>query len=217
MTPDRSAGRLNGYIVALTIAAAFAVLTFVATNAFWGQGANDNARDRAAVRGHVAYVLYDAEGTEVERWEDHNTVNLEGLDSTFNLITGNVATAGYDGIAAVSASTATDDPSDGLLSTSIALTLDGDSGTGGDQNPADGAIATDFGTENGNGTVIVTFTANAAVTIDQIALTNITEDDTTVGGAIPIADQRIFAYIDVPNVSLGSGDSVQYTWTIDVD
>ncbi len=73
------------------------------------------------------------------------------------------------------------------------------------------------GTENGNGTVIVTFTSTGAVTIDQIVLTRATEDDTLVGGANPITDAEIFAYIDVPNVSLGSGDSVQYTWTIDVD
>lgn len=216
MTPDRTAGRLNPFVIALTIAAAFAVLAFFTANALWGQGGKDFTSDRAALRGHVAYVLYDADGNEVERWDQHNTVNLEGLDDTFNLITGNGGNGGYDGIAAMDVSTVTDDPADGVLSTSIALLLDGDSGTGGNQNPADGVITTDFGSENGNGTVVVTFTAAGSVTIAQIVLTRSIEDETG-DGTLAIADNNIFAYIDVPDVSLGNGDSVQYTWTIDVD
>jgi len=173
--------------------------------------------DRTGIRGHVAYSLFDAQGNLIETWDSHNTVNVEGLDDSFNLITGNSGNGGYDGIAALDVAVGTDDPADGVLSTSVATSLDGDSGTGGDQNPADGTVATDFGTENGNGTVQVTFVAGGSVTIEQIVLTRAVEDDTSVGGANAIADNEIFAYIDVPNVSLGSGDSVQYTWTIDVD
>ncbi len=104
-----------------------------------------------------------------------------------------------------------------MLSTSITLLLDGDSGTGGEQNPADGTVTTDFCTETGNGTVDVTFTATGSADIKQIVLTRAAEDDTLVGGAAAIADSDIFSYVDVPDISLSASDTVTYTWTIDVD
>ena len=124
----------------------------------------------------------------------------------------------YDGIAAPDVTVGAEDPADGTLSTSITLLLDGDSGTGGEQNPADGAVVTDFGTENGNGTIQVTFTATAnGVQVLQIVLTKAVEDDTLVGGANAITDDETFAYVDVPDITLNTNDTVQYTWTVDVD
>ena len=63
----------------------------------------------------------------------------------------------------------------------------------------------------------MTFTATGSVTIKQIVLTRATEDDTLVGGAVAIADADIFAYVDVPDISLTTNDTVTYTWTVDVD
>ena len=98
-----------------------------------------------------------------------------------------------------------------MLAAAITLLLDGDSGTGGNQNPADGTIAADFGTESGNGTVTVTFTTTSNATAKQVVLTRAAEDDTAVGGAAATADADISAYLDVPDVTQASSDTVQNT------
>ena len=171
---------------------------------------------RTGIRGIIEYTVRGPDGKIKEHDIIYNTVNVEGLNDTFNLITA-TGLGTHDGIAAMDVNVATDDPSDGVLSTSITLLLDGDSGTGGEQNPADGTVTTDFGTESGNGTVAVTFTATGAADIFQIVLTRSVEDDTLVGGAAAIADADIFAYVDVPDISLSASDTVTYTWTVDVD
>ncbi len=170
------------------------------------------------VRGIVTYRVVDASGILIESGQFHNTVNDEGKNETFNRIAGTATGGSFDGIAAMDVAVGVDDPADGVDSTSITLTLDGDSGTGGEQNPADGNVTTDFGTETGNGTVDVTFTATSdSTSIFQIVLTKSVEDDTLLGGALAIADADIFAYVDVPDITLNTSDTVQYTWTVDVD
>ena len=171
---------------------------------------------RTGIKGIVEYTVRGPDGKIKEHDIIYNTVNVEGLNDTFNLITA-TGLGTHDGIAALSVTVATDDPSDGVLASSITLLLDGDGGTGGEQNPADGTVTTDFGTESGNGTVAVTFTATGAADVRQIVLTRSVEDDTLVGGAAPIADADIFAYVDVPDISLTASDTVTYTWTVDVD
>lgn len=176
----------------------------------------DGTSARTGIKGIVEYTVRGPDGKIKEHQIIHNTVNNEGLNYTFNLITA-AGLGVHDGIVAMSVAVGTDDPSDGVLASSITLLLDGDSGTGGEQNPADGTVTTDFGTETGNGTVDVTFTATGSADIRQIVLTRATEDDTLVGGAAAIADADIFSYIDVPDISLSASDTVTYTWTIDVD
>ena len=171
---------------------------------------------RTGIKGIVEYTVRGPDGKIKEHAIIQNTVNDEGLNDTFNLITAS-GNGTYDGIAALSVAVGTDDPADGVLASSITLLLDGDSGTGGEQNPADGTVTTDFGTETGNGTVDVTFTATGSADIRQIVLTRATEDDTLIGGAAAIADADIFSYVDVPDISLSASDTVTYTWTIDVD
>ncbi len=170
------------------------------------------------VRGIVSYRVVDASGALKESGTFRNTVNDEGKNETFNRIAGTASGGSFDGIAAMDVAVGTDDPVDGVDSTSITLTLDGDTGTGGEWNPADGNVITDFGTETGNGTVDVTFTATAnGVSILQIVLTKSVADNTLVGGALAIADADIFAYVDVPDITLNTNDTVQYTWTVYVD
>jgi hypothetical protein len=48
-------------------------------------------------------------------------------------------------------------------------------------------------------------------------LTKANEDNTAAGGAVAIPDTDIFSFVDVPDISLNSGDTVAYTWTINVD
>ena len=170
----------------------------------------------AGISGIIEYTVRDADGKLKEHGIIHNTVNAEALNETFNRIAATASGGAFDGIAALSVATSTDNPADGVLSTSIELLLDGDGGTGGDQNPADGTVTTDFGSETGNGTVAVTFTATGAADVLQIVLTKATEDDTT-DGALAIVDADIFAYVDVPDISLTTNDTVTYTWTVDVD
>ena len=173
--------------------------------------------DELDVEGTVAYVVWDVEGRVKDSGVIHNAVNDEGLNETFNRIAATATGGAYDAITAMSVDSVTDDPADGVLAGSISLTLDGDSGTGGNQNPADGNVTTDFGTETGNGSVAVTFTAQAdGVDVKQIVLTKAAEDDTS-DGAVAIADGDIFSYVDVPDIVLNTNDTVQYTWTIDVD
>lgn len=146
------------------------------------------------ISGIIEYTVRGPDGKIKEHDIIYNTVNDEGLNDTFNLITA-TGSGTYDGIAALSVTVAADDPSDGVLSTSIELLLDGDSVTGGDQNPADGTVTTDFGSETGNGTVAVTFTATGAADVLQIVLTRSIED-ATGDGALAIADSDIFAYVE---------------------
>ena len=172
--------------------------------------------------GTLEYTVRDANGNVREHGVIHNTVNdPEALNEIFNRISGTASGGAYDGIAALSVPATgggADDPSDGVLDTSITLNLDGDNGTVGHQNPADGTITTDFGTESGNGTVVVTFTALAnGVEVKQVVLTKAAEDNTLVGGAASIDDAEIFSYLDVADVTLNTNDTVQYTWTVDVD
>ena len=171
------------------------------------------------IKGIIEYMVWDANGTVKESGVIHNTINAEALDEVFKRIAGTSGdTAGYDGIAALSVPDmggGADDPADGVDSTSITLLLDGDSGTNGDQNPADGTVGAP---SSGAGTVVVTFTATGAADVKQIVLTKASEDNTlTGGGAVAIADADIFAYVDVPDISLTASDTVQYTWTVDVD
>ena len=154
----------------------------------------------------------------------HNTVNdPEALNEVFNRISTNANSGAYDGIAALSVPASgggsPDDPSDGVDAASITLNLDGNSGTNGYQNPADGTVTTDFGTESGNGTVVVLFTAQAnSVSVKQVVLTKADENKTDSGpGAVAIPDADIFSYLDVADVTLNIADTVQYTWTVDVD
>ena len=70
---------------------------------------------------------------------------------------------------------------------------------------------------SGQGTVAVTFTAQGVAEVQQLVLTKANEDNTAAGGAVAIPDTDIFSYVDVPDISLNSGDTVAYTWTINVD
>lgn len=168
------------------------------------------------IKGIIKYTVRDANGNVKESAVIYNTVNdPEALDEVFNRIARTMTGGAYDAIGALAVDAATDDPSDGVLAGSITLNLDGDSGTVGNQNPADddsiGAPS------NGDGTIDVTFTAQAdSVNVKQIVLTKAAEDDTS-DGAVAIADADIFAYVDVPDVTLDTNDTVQYTWTVDVD
>ena len=192
----------------------FATLSFIVSSML---GGDSNLSSKTGIRGIIDYKVMSAAGELIEEGRIFNTVNNEGKDETFNRIAGTGTGNAFDGIVALDVTVGTDDPSDGTLSTSITLLLDGDSGAGGNQNPADGTVVTDFGTENGNGTVQVTFTATAnGVSVLQIVLTRADEND-TVGGAVAITDAETFAYVDVPDITLNTNDTVQYTWTIDVD
>jgi len=179
---------------------------------------------KAPVRltGILEYTVRDANGNVKEHGIIQNTVNdVEAINEVFNRITASASGGAYDGIAALSVAAngvGSDDPSDGIDAASITLNLDGDSSTNGNQNPADGAVTTDFGTESGNGTVVVTFTAQAdGLDIKQVVLTKADEDNTAQGGAAAIADADIFSYLYVADIVLNTNDTVQYTWTVDVD
>lgn len=170
------------------------------------------------IRGTIDYAVRDGRGRVKRAGVIHNTVNNEAKNEVFNRIASGASATPFDGIAALSVSVGSDDPANGVLAGSIVLNLDGDSGTGGNQNPADGAVATDFGADAGKGTITVTFTAKAdSVSVKQIVLTKATEDDTAVSNGTAVADADIFAYVDVPDVTLNTNDTVQYTWTVNVD
>lgn len=179
--------------------------------------AADQPQGRVAsvgITGIVEYTVRDPSGNVKEHGVIENTINAEALNEVFNRITGAASGGAYVGIAALDVP---DDPSGGVAGASMTKKLDGDSGTAGNQNPADGAVTTDFGTETGNGTVSVTFTATGDnVSVLQVVLTKSVEND-TLAGNLSIADADIFAFQDLPDVTLNTNDTVQYTWTVDVD
>ncbi|MBI2966149.1 MAG: hypothetical protein HYY34_08100 [Chloroflexi bacterium] len=182
------------------------------------QAAPQGSQVTFGIRGTIDYAVRDGRGRVKQAGVIHNTVNNEAKNEVFNRIASGASTTPFDGIAALSVSVGSDDPANGVLAGSIALNLDGDSGTGGNQNPADGAVATDFTADSGKGTITVTFTAKAdSVSVKQIVLTKATEDDTSVSNGTAIADADVFAYVDVPDVTLNTNDTVQYTWTVNVD
>lgn len=199
------------------------VVTVILAAAFWwllvtGAGGPGGSRAESAnISYNVEYVVRDSSGRVKEQGSIHNAVNdPEALNEVFQRITGGGTSQDYDEIGALSVDSVTDDPADGVVAASIALTLDG-SAVAGDQNPANGTVATDFGTESGNGTVVVTFTATGSTNVRQIVLTKNSDDRTDNNGAADISDSNIFAYVDVQDVALNPNDSVTYTWTIDVD
>ncbi|MBI4307055.1 MAG: hypothetical protein HY678_12115 [Chloroflexi bacterium] len=179
---------------------------------------DDGSRARFGITGTIDYAVRDADGRIKAGGVIHNTINNDAKNEVFNRIAAGASSTAFDGIAALSVSVGTDDPSNGVLAGSIALNLDGDSGTSGNQNPADGTVTTQFSTDPGQGTISVTFTAKVdSVSVKQIVLTKAVEDDTAVGNGAAIADADIFAYVDVPDVTLNTNDTVQYTWTVNVD
>lgn len=178
----------------------------------------DGSDVRFGIRGTIDYAVRDSHGRVKVAGVIHNTVNNEAKNEVFNRIAASGSNTPFDGIAALSVSVGSDDPANGVVAGSIALNLDGDSGTAGNQNPADGVVTTDFGADPGKGTVVVTFTAKIdSVTVKQIVLTKSAEDDTAVSNGTTITDADIFAYVDVPDVTLNTNDTVQYTWTVNVD
>lgn len=175
----------------------------------------EDRADGVGIRGRVAFRKWDRSGRLTREGAVHNTVHDLAKNVVFERIVSVGAQAPYDAIAAVESDQ--DSAENGILESNVIVHLDGDPDAGGNQNPADGAIGTDFESEPGNGTVRVTFTAKAdEVTVKQIVLTKGPEDD-TLDGALAIEPEDIFAFVDVPNISLAAGDAVEYTWSIDVD
>ena len=229
--------RMRRILVLALAASVVAVLALVAVRALGPGGETTQTAvqlgDEAAtsggdasevgIKGIIEWTIRDANGKVKTSGVIHNTVNASHAhDEVFYRIA-NVSggSAGdYDGIAALSegsiADGGTEDCSDGVLAGSIALNLDGDSAVSTThENPADGTVGTPSA---GDGTVQVTFTARLdSVDVKQVVLTKSAEDDTAGGGALAIADADIFAYVDVPNIVLNTGDTVQYTWTVQVD
>ena len=185
------------------------------------QGA-DEPEDRdvlLTIKGTIEYTVRDPDGNIREHGVIHNTLEPKALDVAFSRLiegTGGVV-AGYDAIGAMAVTVGTDDPADGVQGTSMTDDLDGDSSvTTTHENPADGTVNAPSD-ESGSGTVAVTFTARAdGVSILQIILTKASENDTAVGN-VNIADADILAHQDLPDVTLNTDDTVQYTWTIDLN
>ena len=171
------------------------------------------------IKGIIEWTVWDASGKVKTSGVIHNAVNDEAKNETFNRIAASATGGAYDGIAALQVAVGTDDPANGTDADSLTDNIDGNVGECTSyENPADGTVATDFGTETGNGTVTVTFTAcNDSVDVMQIVLTKAAEFNNAAGGGVAIADDDIFAYVDVPDIVLNTGDTVQYTWTVDVD
>ena len=214
-----------------------AVVTLVVGITVWADGFEEKDRELAfnvtddpilegesassfRIRGTVEYTVRDANGNVKEHGVVHNTIEPKALDVAFSRIvegtTGSVD--GYDTIAALSVDAATDDPSDGVSSGNPTKDLDGDSGDSGThENPAVGTV-TAPSDESGQGLVSVTFTAKAnGVTVKQVVLTKRDPDNSAQGPAQPVAEVDILAHQDVADVTLNIDDTVQYTWTVDVN
>lgn len=203
-------------VPALVILALAAVMAFMAWGG--GSGASAGLHTSAKFTSNVDWEHRSPAGKLIAGGSIKNALGASALDVIFDSIINDATTAAFKQIMAIDS---TDDPSDGVAANTVTLTLDGDSGTGGDQNPA----GADNGTGNaivtptdnsGSGTIAVTFTAGGTVSVKQILLVNTVETDSS-GTPIIIPEADVLAFVDVPDVALTSGDTVKYTWTINFD
>jgi len=189
----------------------------VATWAFL-PGNRDAATERIGYNGIVEYAIRDASGRVKEHRVLHNAVLGEALETAMKRLidpsTG--VTADTDTFRRIGAlNTNTDDPVDGVLAASVTTLLDGDTGAAGDQNPANAAFADVGTTTDGQGRVQLTFTATGNASIRRIVLTKAPVDN-TADGAAAITSANILAHQAV-TIDLANGDTVQFTWTINLD
>lgn len=198
----------NKYFAVVALVAV-ALMALVATQVGRNGGAASSspASSSFGVQGWVNYVVRDASGNITTVGANHNTINADpGLDNVWNAIIGDNTAVQFKRVTPLSVAVGTDDPADGVTASSI-LTQTTNGVTS--QNTAGTVTAT---TGDGIGTVAVTFTGQGSGgTITQIVLhkdTDVTDN---------ITDTHILAYQDVPDVTLASGDTVTYTWTIDFD
>jgi len=206
--------------VAIGIGAAILFVAFLAGLILLGgrQSAGGDSgpgtRSSLGLVGMVHYTVRNADGALRTSNTVHNTVNDAAKNEVFKRIALTPAGDPYDAIVAISSDS--DSPSNGILANNVTTNLDGDPDTAGSQNPAKGTVNTLFDSQVGAGTVQITFTAESDnVAIKQIALTRNAAADTT-GGTTGISSDDIFSYVNVPNVTLNTGDTVQYTWTVTV-
>jgi hypothetical protein len=159
---------------------------------------NSGVTDRGTVAGLIEYTVRDASGNIKMSRLIHNTTMAAllndararlGVDGT-TLASNNSDL--YDNIQACSAAT-----SGASCTLSSAL----------DANPADGTNTSE--TESGNYKVVKTFTASGASTIAELQLTRGAATSGT-------AETNIGAFQGV-SITLANGDTLQITWTIDID
>jgi hypothetical protein len=167
------------------------------------RGGTPPASDTLGIKGWVEYTVRDAQGDIRFQSARHNTKltaflndardRLGGADGS---LTGLGNTDLYDNIQACSA-----DASGGACTLSSNLTA----------NPADGTQSTLAGDgDGGNYQTVVTFTASGgSSTIEELQLT---KGAATNG----VADTGRGAWQNV-SITLASGDTLQVTWTIDID
>lgn len=167
-------------------------------------GAGSVATDVGRIRGLIEYEVRDASGRVKEHRVIHNATLAAllndartrlGVDGAFTGLGNNDL---YDNIQAVSSDLSGATPTNAQLTTSIG------------SNPVDGTNATaSIGADvSGNYTVITTFTATGAATIEELQLTK--------GAATSGAAEAPGAWQNVA-ITLANGDTLQVTWTIDID
>jgi len=172
--------------------------------------------------GSIEYTITGADGRLKLHKTIPNTINadpnletvMERLIKTGTVVASDAAL--FTRIVAFTATTSTDDPAGGFDLSSVTLSLEGDTGVTGAQNPAQGTY-TNVGTAlDGDGKITVTFTASADGTVvRQLALVKTAADDTASGGAVAIPDADVLAYKAV-NITLDNGDTLQIEWTTNI-
>ncbi len=203
------------------------VTALVAVLALWAWGpSGGGATSGATLKWNVEYWHRDAAGEVLQHKIDHNTITGVGDEMALDRLInaggdGDVAgeTDAMDQIVLLDVAYTVDNVT-AVPVTSVLQNVDGD-GAANNQNPSDGVFGdVTASTTDGKGEVVETFTATAGDPPAAVQMllgkfpVQSQADNTDPASTIAAAD--ILASI-VINVDLAPTDTLQITWTIDVD
>lgn len=189
-------------VMGVPVLLAIALAAFLAMWA-WGP-VGISFTEKGTVNGIIEWTVYDSSGNVKAHDIIHNNVTNLGLDEIVTrLVEDDVTDADFDEIRLLSNATTGGAPNgstDGTVNV-----------TGG--SPTVNTGVTINGDTTGNATVATTFSATGTAPIVEIHLT---KTAIAQGAGMNYAAGDILAFQTV-NITLESGDSVTFTWTIDID
>ena len=185
------------------------------------------ATTSASMTWNVEYWQRNAAGDLIEYKKEHHAFLKNGKEIAMERLikvgaghlqdtsssTGLIQTDAYNKIVLQTTDNESDSSPNVIETGKISLTVDGDNGTGGSQNPATGFFSDGGGDGTGDGSIAVTFVADDTSVLSEMSLVAAPPDDTDDGSAeIAVAD--VLAVISL-SVTLESTDTLTVTWTID--
>ena len=207
-------------------------IALVAVLALWSNGSLSGngiggATTSASMTWNVEYWHRNAAGDLIEYKKEHNAFLKNGKEIAMERLikvgaghlqdtstaTGLIQTDAFNKIVLQVTDNDSDSSPNAIETGLISLTVDGDNGTSGSQNPATGSFSDGGGDGTGDGSIAVTFVADDTSVLSEMSLVAAPPDDTD-NGSVEIAIADVLAVISL-SVTLESTDTPTVTWTID--